>query len=165
MVEPETPDAALWQTMAKNIVAGIRTIDTATPIMVGGDSWESVAKLSDIPVFTDPRIVYSFHEYPPFDTASFDNAVAFQASRGGVPIVWSEFGVMLQDSGGASTITQAYTQAARLTAATAIWLWQTPNEIYWYGSQYGTSYTVQLLSTDTQNVVKAQWAKNTCRPL
>lgn len=176
MVEPETQNVSVWKTMAQDIVAGIRSIDATTPIHVGGAAWQSIDALANIPVFADTRIVYGFHQYEPFSythsgggtqpTASqlkaiFDPAVAFQAARGNVPLVMSEFGVQRNVTNDEIVLEQEFRQADRMNAATALWLWQSPQEIYWYQQN---PWTVQFLEADMQAVIKAEWAKNTCRP-
>ncbi|MCP5100491.1 MAG: cellulase family glycosylhydrolase, partial [Chloroflexi bacterium] len=54
-----------WNQFYPRLVAGIREVDTKTPILVGGMGWSSVAWLNALEPTDDPRTVYVVHQYEP----------------------------------------------------------------------------------------------------
>ncbi|RME79507.1 MAG: hypothetical protein D6784_00620 [Chloroflexi bacterium] len=57
-----------WNQFYPRIVAGIREVDSQTPILVGGMGWSSVAWLPYLKPVDAPRIVYVVHQYEPQDS-------------------------------------------------------------------------------------------------
>lgn len=55
-----------WNQLHPRISAGIRTIDTATPILTSGMSYGSINWLSYVTVTADGKTVYTVHDYEPF---------------------------------------------------------------------------------------------------
>ncbi len=56
-----------WNQLYPRLVAGIRTVDPNTPILVGGNGWSGVAWLPYLQPTDDPRTVYVVHQYEPQD--------------------------------------------------------------------------------------------------
>ena len=54
-----------WNRFYPRIVAGIREVDSETPILVGAMSWGAIRWLPYLKVVDDPRIVYTAHQYEP----------------------------------------------------------------------------------------------------
>jgi hypothetical protein len=83
MVEPNAADALLdvydpeefyseyegsfydWNQLYPRIVKGIRSVDSSTPIIVGGMSYSSVEWFDYLEMSSDSRIVYEVHQYAP----------------------------------------------------------------------------------------------------
>lgn len=56
-----------WNLLAARITAAIRTVDTETPILVGGMGWSAVRWLPYLRPTGDVRTVYMVHQYEPQD--------------------------------------------------------------------------------------------------
>ena len=54
-----------WNQLHPRIVAGIRQVDSATPILVGGMAYSAVEWLPYLQPSGDPRTVYAVHQYAP----------------------------------------------------------------------------------------------------
>ena len=54
-----------WNAWYPNLVSAIREVDTATPILVGGNGYSGVEWLPYLQLVDDPRIVYAIHQYAP----------------------------------------------------------------------------------------------------
>lgn len=54
-----------WNQFYPRLVAAIRTVDTATPVLVGAMGWSAVRWLPALEPVDDPRIVYMAHQYWP----------------------------------------------------------------------------------------------------
>jgi cysteinyl-tRNA synthetase len=65
-----------WNQFYPRIVAGIRQVDSETPILVGGMSWSGVAWLNALEPTGDPRTVYVVHQYEPQDDYTHQEAGA-----------------------------------------------------------------------------------------
>ncbi len=64
--EPHGISDTLWGSIQQNVIDAIRTEDTSHYIMVGGANWNSYNSLNQIPLYTDNKLIYTFHFYDPF---------------------------------------------------------------------------------------------------
>ena len=48
------------------MINAIRSIDTKHTIVVGGSGYNSYTELKNLPVYSDPKLLYTFHFYDPF---------------------------------------------------------------------------------------------------
>ncbi|MEX2234472.1 MAG: cellulase family glycosylhydrolase [Cyclobacteriaceae bacterium] len=64
--EPHGIDDAVWSDIQQNVIDAIRTEDTQHFIVVGPANWNSYNNLKNLPVYTDPKLIYTFHFYDPF---------------------------------------------------------------------------------------------------
>jgi endoglucanase len=64
--EPHGISDALWNTIQQQVVQTIREIDTRHYIVVGPANWNSYNNLGAMPVYTDTKLIYTFHFYDPF---------------------------------------------------------------------------------------------------
>lgn len=55
-----------WYQLAKRIVTAIRTMDTATPLLVSPMNWGDVFWLTKMPIMPDSKTVYVIHQYEPY---------------------------------------------------------------------------------------------------
>lgn len=63
--EVTTPTNAPWNALAARTVAALREISADCVIMIGGTHNNAVSAMSDLIVFDDPHVVYTFHFYDP----------------------------------------------------------------------------------------------------
>ncbi len=56
-----------WNAWYPHLVSAIRTVDTQTPILVGGNSYSGVEWLPYLQPVDDPHIVYTIHQYSPYE--------------------------------------------------------------------------------------------------
>lgn len=66
MNEPNGLTTAVWGAIQQAAINSIRTVDTTHYIVVGGSSFNSYKELSSLPVYTDTKLIYTFHFYDPF---------------------------------------------------------------------------------------------------
>jgi len=59
------PSSLPWNLLAHRAVQAIRAIDQQRIIILGGNHYNSIAGLSELELYRDPRIVYTFHFYEP----------------------------------------------------------------------------------------------------
>lgn len=64
--EPHGISDKRWGEIQGMAIETIRKIDQKHAIMVGGSEWNSIEKLSALPEYTDPNLIYTFHFYDPF---------------------------------------------------------------------------------------------------
>jgi endoglucanase len=64
--EPHGISASLWGTIQGGVINAIRTVDTKHAIMVGGVNFNTYTELQNLPVYSDPNLIYTFHFYDPF---------------------------------------------------------------------------------------------------
>ena len=64
--EPHGISASLWGTIQGDVINAIRTVDTKHAIMVGGVNFNTYTELQNLPVYSDPNLIYTFHFYDPF---------------------------------------------------------------------------------------------------
>jgi endoglucanase len=63
--EPHAISDKRWGEIQGAAIDAIRKIDQKHAIMVGGTDYNSIAKLSSIPAYTDTNLIYTFHFYDP----------------------------------------------------------------------------------------------------
>ena len=66
MNEPNGLTTAVWGAIQQAAINSIRTVDTTHSIVVGGSSFNSYKELSSLPVYSDTKLIYTFHFYDPF---------------------------------------------------------------------------------------------------
>jgi endoglucanase len=64
--EPHGIDDKRWGEIQGAAVNAIREVDKTRAIIVGGTDYNSIGKLSSIPKYPDPNLIYTFHFYDPF---------------------------------------------------------------------------------------------------
>lgn len=64
--EPHGITDALWGTIQQSAIDAVRSKDTKHFIVVGGADWNSYNNLSKLPVYSDTKLLYTFHFYDPF---------------------------------------------------------------------------------------------------
>jgi endoglucanase len=64
--EPHGISSDVWNAIQQSVVAAIREIDSVHTIIVGPSDWNSYNKLSEMPVYADTNLIYTFHFYDPF---------------------------------------------------------------------------------------------------
>jgi endoglucanase len=64
--EPHGIAASVWGTIQGQVIDAIRTADKKHTIIVGGVDWNRYTELQNIPVYSDPNLIYTFHFYDPF---------------------------------------------------------------------------------------------------
>ena len=63
--EPHGISDGRWGEIQGMAIDTIRKIDTTHAIIVGGTDYNSIGKLSSIPKYSDPNLIYTFHFYDP----------------------------------------------------------------------------------------------------
>ena len=85
--EPHGIADGVWGSIQQSVIDAIRTEDAVHYIIVGGANWNSYNNLSALPVYSDTKLIYTFHFYDPFvfthQGASWSNPS--MAPLGGVP--------------------------------------------------------------------------------
>lgn len=56
-----------WNVLASRIVAAVRESDSNVPLIVESTDWAKPFRFRQLQKFDDPRVVYSFHMYAPFE--------------------------------------------------------------------------------------------------
>ncbi|HET9487582.1 MAG TPA: cellulase family glycosylhydrolase, partial [Chryseosolibacter sp.] len=64
--EPHGIDDVVWNNIQQNVIDAIRTQDTTHFIVVGPANWNSYHHLKNLPVYSDDKLIYTFHFYDPF---------------------------------------------------------------------------------------------------
>ncbi|HUW93096.1 MAG TPA: cellulase family glycosylhydrolase [Bacteroidales bacterium] len=64
--EPHGIAASTWGTIQRQAINAIRSFDTKHTIIVGGVNYNSYTELQNMPVYSDPKLIYTFHFYDPF---------------------------------------------------------------------------------------------------
>ena len=64
--EPHGISAASWNAIQNTVIDAIRAVDTKHYVIVGGTNFNSYAELAGLPVYTQPKLIYTFHFYDPF---------------------------------------------------------------------------------------------------
>ncbi len=64
--EPHGISDNLWNTIQQQVIEAIREVDTKHFIVIGPAGWNSYNNLDDMPVYTDSKLIYTFHFYDPF---------------------------------------------------------------------------------------------------
>jgi endoglucanase len=64
--EPHGISDYIWNSIQQQVIDAIRTVDTKHYIVVGPANWNSYNNLDEMPVFSDQKLIYTFHFYDPF---------------------------------------------------------------------------------------------------
>lgn len=64
--EPHGISTSSWGTIQNQVISTIRTYDTKHTIVIGGSGYNSYTELKNLPVNSDPDLLYTFHFYDPF---------------------------------------------------------------------------------------------------
>jgi endoglucanase len=64
--EPNGITTAAWGKIQQTAINSIREVDTTHTIIVGPSSWNTYNELKLLPVYTDKKLIYTFHFYDPF---------------------------------------------------------------------------------------------------
>ncbi len=64
--EPHGITTATWGSIQGQVISKIRETDTKHTIVIGGSSYNSYNELKNLPVYTDDKLLYTFHFYDPF---------------------------------------------------------------------------------------------------
>ena len=64
--EPHGISDERWGEVQGMVIQAIRSVDQRHAIIVGGTDFNSVGKLSAIPAYSDPNLIYTFHFYDPY---------------------------------------------------------------------------------------------------
>ncbi len=64
--EPHGISTAVWCQIQQKVIYAIRAIDTKHTIVVGPSGYNSYNELNNMPVYTDNKLIYTFHFYDPF---------------------------------------------------------------------------------------------------
>ncbi len=64
--EPHGIDDSVWNDIQQNVIDAIRSEDTTHFIIVGPANWNNYKNLKNLPVYNDPKLIYTFHFYDPF---------------------------------------------------------------------------------------------------
>ena len=66
MNEPNGLTTTVWGAIQQAAINTIRTVDTTHYIIVGASHFNTYNELSSLPVYTDTKLIYTFHFYDPF---------------------------------------------------------------------------------------------------
>ncbi|MDQ3292123.1 MAG: glycoside hydrolase family 5 protein, partial [Bacteroidota bacterium] len=64
--EPHGISAAQWNAIQQNVINAIRAVDSKHTIIVGATNFNSYQSMAEMPVYSDPNLIYTFHFYDPF---------------------------------------------------------------------------------------------------
>lgn len=64
--EPHNIADATWAQIQQEVIDTIRVHDTQHYIVVGGSGWNGYNNLAQLPVYSDDKLIYTFHFYDPF---------------------------------------------------------------------------------------------------
>ncbi|MBX2894208.1 MAG: cellulase family glycosylhydrolase [Cyclobacteriaceae bacterium] len=64
--EPHGIADAVWAQIQQQVIDTIRVHDTRHYIVVGGSGWNGYNNLAALPVYSDQKLIYTFHFYDPF---------------------------------------------------------------------------------------------------
>jgi len=64
--EPHGISDNAWNAIQQQVINTIRETDTTHYIIVGGAGWNSYNNLNAMPVYSDSKLIYTFHFYDPF---------------------------------------------------------------------------------------------------
>lgn len=64
--EPHGISDIAWIDIQQTVIDAIRTKDSDHFIIVGAANWNSYQNLDELPVYSDPKLIYTFHFYDPF---------------------------------------------------------------------------------------------------
>ena len=55
-----------WAPLQQRAITAIRAVDQTHTVVVGGDHWNSIQGMKELPRYADQNLVYTFHFYDPF---------------------------------------------------------------------------------------------------
>ncbi len=64
--EPNGVSDQQWNSIQQSVVDAIRTVDQDHFIVIGPANWNSFKNLKEMPVYTQDKLIYTFHFYDPF---------------------------------------------------------------------------------------------------
>lgn len=64
--EPHGISAMEWSAIQQSVIDAIRAEDTKHYIIVGGTNYNSYTELANLPIYSDSKLIYTFHFYDPF---------------------------------------------------------------------------------------------------
>jgi endoglucanase len=64
--EPHGISTTTWGSIQNRVISAIRAKDSRHMIVVGGSGYNSYSELKNLPVYSDPNLLYTFHFYDPF---------------------------------------------------------------------------------------------------
>ncbi len=64
--EPHGISDQQWNSIQNRVVDAIRTVDQDHYIVIGPAGWNSYHNLNEMPVYTQDKLIYTFHFYDPF---------------------------------------------------------------------------------------------------
>lgn len=64
--EPHGISDNVWNTIQQKVIDKIRLVDQESYLVIGPADWNSYHNLDQMPVYDDPRLIYTFHFYDPF---------------------------------------------------------------------------------------------------
>ena len=64
--EPHGISTTIWGSIQNNVINAIRAQDTRHIIVIGGSGYNSYLELKNLPLYSDPNLLYTFHFYDPF---------------------------------------------------------------------------------------------------
>ena len=64
--EPNGITTSAWGAIQGQVINAIRAIDTRHTIVVGGSGYNTYSELANLPLYSDPNLLYTFHFYDPF---------------------------------------------------------------------------------------------------
>lgn len=93
---PEKTKSLLWS-LYKQTIQAIREVDADTPVIVESPAMAAASEFSTMPVFSDEKVIYSFHYYepfpyfsPPLNRGRFIYPGMIPNSEEDVPLLWSK---------------------------------------------------------------------------
>lgn len=66
MNEPNGITTAAWSSIQQAAIDAIREVDTTHTLVVGASGYNTYNEMKSLPVYTDQKLIYTFHFYDPF---------------------------------------------------------------------------------------------------
>jgi len=64
--EPNGITTEAWGAIQAQVISAIREEDTSHTIVIGGSGYNTYSELANLPQYSDPNLLYTFHFYDPF---------------------------------------------------------------------------------------------------
>ena len=64
--EPHGISTQVWGAIQQRVIDAIRVSDTKHTIIIGASGYNSYNELKNLPIYTDNKLIYTFHFYDPF---------------------------------------------------------------------------------------------------
>jgi hypothetical protein len=172
MVEPEIKKHEKWNRLAGRIASQIRSIDQKTPILIGAADWSAATSLPCVLNSTESKVVYTVHQYNPWNYAQQKNGANIPYSGGlediykciygfkvkrNAAVAVNEFGAKRWTPGIDRFLEEQFDYIERVGANHALWLWETsfPLNYDQFNFRRGTQ---ELISA-----IKKNWKNNTIK--